>query len=123
VRPFIRIGIHGPAGFDTPDVYLDTGAEFCLFPEWVGRLIGVHRQANSPVVSVGSSISGAGVIAWFAPVELEIQDPSNVQPPFRWPAVVGFTPSGTFPSARSPASSASTAASTSFSASSLNGRL
>jgi hypothetical protein len=35
-------------------------------------------------------------MAWFAPVDLQIDDPNGVQAPFRWRAVVGFTPAGTF---------------------------
>ena len=50
------------------------------------------------MLTVSSSISGVSVIAWFAPIGLEIRDPANVQPTFRWPAVVGFTPAGTFSS-------------------------
>jgi hypothetical protein len=90
------VGIIGPTGSDTPDVYLDTGAEFCLFPEWIAWRIGVRRQPSTPVLSVGSSISGVGVVAWFAPVELEIRDLAHASAPFRWSAVVGFTPSGSF---------------------------
>jgi hypothetical protein len=96
LRPFIPVGIFGPTGSDVPDVFLDTGAEFSLFPEWVGWRIGVRRHSKSPNFSVGSSIGGAAVIAWFAPVELEIRDPAGIQPPFRWSAIVGFTPAGTF---------------------------
>ena len=96
LRPYIGVKIIGPTSTVFFDAYLDTGAEFCLFPERIGRRIGVRQQTNSPVLSVGSSISGIGVVAWFAPVTLQIEDPVGIQAPFRWSATVGFTPAGTF---------------------------
>jgi hypothetical protein len=45
---------------------------------------------------MGSSLGVTGTLTWFARVELQINDPSGVIPPFRWPATVGFTPAGSF---------------------------
>jgi hypothetical protein len=78
------------------DAYLDVGSELCLFPEWVAWRTGLRRQPHSATLPVGSSVSGTGVVAWFATVSLQVIDPTGVQTPFRWPAVVGFTPAGSF---------------------------
>jgi hypothetical protein len=45
---------------------------------------------------MGSSITRIGLPTWFAPVELQINDPADVIRPHRWSAVVGFTPVGSF---------------------------
>jgi hypothetical protein len=45
---------------------------------------------------MGSSITRTGYATWFAPVRLQIDDPAGIVPPFVWPAVVGFTPTGSF---------------------------
>ena len=96
LRPFIRLTVLGTTAAQGLPIFVDTGAEFSLFPEWVAWRVGLRRQPASPVLTVGSSVSGVGVVAWFAPVELQIDDPAGAQAPYRWPAVVGFTPAGSF---------------------------
>jgi hypothetical protein len=98
LRPFIGLRLIGPAGELRFDAYLDTGSEFCLFPEWIARRIGLRQQPQSLTMPVGSSVGGAGVVAWFEAVDLQIDDPANIQPSHRWKAIVGFTPVDTFAS-------------------------
>ncbi|HEX4588511.1 MAG TPA: hypothetical protein VH120_01185, partial [Gemmataceae bacterium] len=82
------------------DVILDTGAECCLFAEWVGRLVGLKQLPASPVITIGSSVSRTGVSAWFQRVELQLDPVGGVGTPFRWTGVVGFTPIQTFTAGR-----------------------
>jgi hypothetical protein len=96
LRPSIRLTVIGPQSSEEFEVVVDTGAEFSVFPEWVGWRVGLRRQPNSPVQTVVSSVSGSGAVAWFAPAELLILDPGGVQAPHRWPAIVGFTPAASF---------------------------
>jgi hypothetical protein len=77
-------------------VVIDTGADCCLFPEWVAWRVGLKRTPGSPVQTMGSSLGVTGSLVWFARVELQVNDPRGVTLPFRWSAVVGFTPAGRF---------------------------
>ena len=96
LRPVVRLKVVGPSGILGVHTYLDTGSEFCLFPEWVAWRVGLRKQPQSAMMPVGSSVSGTGFVAWFDTVQLQIDDPANVQAPFRWSAAVGFTPAGSF---------------------------
>jgi hypothetical protein len=95
-RPTIWLTIIGPRATDQVQVILDTGGECCLFAEWVAWRIGLKRLPSSPTHTMGSSITRTGFLTWFAPVEIQIDDPAGVIPPYRWPAIVGFTPAGCF---------------------------
>jgi hypothetical protein len=77
-------------------IVLDTGADCCLFPEWVALRVGLRRTTASPVVTLGSSLSQSGTQAWFDRVELQVADPAGIAPAIRWSAVVGFAPYGSF---------------------------
>jgi hypothetical protein len=94
--PAVTIFLIGPRGRETVEAVLDSGGECCLFPEWLAWRAGYRQSPTSPVLTVGSSVSQTGVSAWFETVELELVDPSGVQPPFRWKSAVGFTPRGSF---------------------------
>jgi hypothetical protein len=95
-QPVINLWLIGPAAARRFHVVLDTGAECCLFPEWVAWQTGLHQSSASPTLGMGSQVSRTGWSAWFARVELEVRDPAAILPPFRWPAVVGFTGRGSF---------------------------
>jgi hypothetical protein len=99
-RPIIPLTVIGPRATVQVDVILDTGADCCLFAEWVGRLVGLKRSPTSPTVTVGSSVNRTGVSAWFEQVELQLDPVGGIGPPFRWPAVVGMTPVRTFVAGR-----------------------
>jgi len=99
-RPTIWLTIIGPRAADTVQVVADTGGECCLFAEWVAWRIGLKRTPGSPTHTMGSSITRTGFPTWFSPVELQIDDPTGVIRPHRWPAVVGFTPAGSFTKGR-----------------------
>jgi hypothetical protein len=86
----------GPRTREPVNVVLDTGSECCLFPEWIAWRAGLRRAPTSPTVPMGSSVSRTGWSAWFERVELQLEDPTGIQPPFRWSAVVGFTGAGSF---------------------------
>ncbi len=62
--------------------------------------IGLKRLPGSPTRTMGSSLTRTGLPTWFAPVELQIEDPAGVIRPYEWSAVVGFTPTGSFPVGR-----------------------
>jgi hypothetical protein len=67
-----------------------------LFPEWVAWRVGLRQTPAAPTVNMGSSLSQTGWWAWLETVDLELEDPTGVLPPFRWSAVVGFTGTGSF---------------------------
>jgi Aspartyl protease len=95
-QPIIDIYVRGPRGRHPVSAVLDTGAECCLFPEWVAWRIGLRQTPAAPTGLMGSSLSRTGWNAWFATVELELEDPARILPPYRWSAVVGFTGTGSF---------------------------
>jgi hypothetical protein len=45
---------------------------------------------------MGSSVSRTGFPAWFETVDLRLDPSAGGGPSFRWPAMVGFTPRGSF---------------------------
>jgi hypothetical protein len=95
-RPIIPLTVIGPRTAVQLYVVLDTGAECCLFAEWVAVRTGLGRTSAAPVATMGSSVSRTGFPVWFERVGLQLNDPAGVGRPFRWPAVVGFTPVGSF---------------------------
>jgi hypothetical protein len=95
-QPVIKLFLIGPRERESVDAVPDTGGECCLSPEWLAWRIGFRRTNAAPVLTVGSSVSQTGVTTWFQAVELELVDPAGIQPPFRWPATIGFTGRGSF---------------------------
>lgn len=95
-QPMISIWLAGPSSIQEVQTVLDSGAECCLFPEWVAWRVGLRQAPVSPQLSIVSSVSLAGVATWFATVELELRDPARSHAPFRWTSFVGFTGRGSF---------------------------
>lgn len=95
-QPMVELWLRGPLSTMMVDSVIDTGAECCLFPEWVGWRVGLKQKPTSPVLPMGSTIIHTGTAAWFDAVELELRDAAGVHRPFRWTAVVGFTGRGAF---------------------------
>src|SRR5262245_11435858 len=96
--PMVQIMLGGPFGRKPVDIVLDSGSACCLFPEWMATTIGLQRPHHVPSARMGSSVSQTGWTAWFATVELAIEDPAGILPPIRWTSIVGFTGAGSFQS-------------------------
>src|SRR3954470_4870895 len=77
LQPIISVLVIGPAGRHPTRVVLDTGAECCLFPEWVAWRVGFRRTPSSPTVTMGSSVSRTGWSAWFETADLQLEDPAG----------------------------------------------
>lgn len=95
-QPIVELWMVGPRAVERVNSVIDSGAECCLFPEWVAWRVGLRQKLTSPVLPMGSTITHTGTSAWFDAVELELRDSAGVHPPFRWSTVVGFTGRGSF---------------------------
>jgi hypothetical protein len=95
-RAVVAIRVIGPTGRLTVNAVLDTGADCCLFAEWVAWRVGIRRRPNAPGLTLVSSVSQTGVATWFEAAGFELTDPAGNRPPFQWRSVVGFTPVGSF---------------------------
>src|SRR5437870_2134239 len=74
-RAVVPIKVIGPVRGLTVPVVLDTGADCCLFAEWVAWRAGLRRTPAAPVLTMGSSLGATGCRAWFGQIELQINDP------------------------------------------------
>ena len=84
-RPELPVSIHGPAGGTSLQVLVDTGADYCLFPEDVATRFGIPTQ---PVVADARMVEDqSSTKTHFAHVELSVNAGANE---LRWPSEVYF---------------------------------
>lgn len=86
-RPFIPVGVIGPANTSAVDGYLDTGADDTIFPEGLAKYIGVDLS-NAPVGRLTTATLANSPVR-YAQVTLRVTDGKEHR---EWPAWVGFTP-------------------------------
>jgi hypothetical protein len=85
---WVRIaGVHRPRPPRWYQAQLDTGADCCVFAQWIADELGVARPADAHEEPLRT---GAGrVTAWFSEVELHLGMPAESYE-FDWTAPVGF---------------------------------